>query len=115
MRYRMSKPPDVVEKIRDEAQAVYSRITKRQKPQMRLPIRALNNVTYHPREGYFQLRGRQKVRTLTVGTVKTFAQTLKMLAMSKDLVQTARHSTKREAYYQAYNWGEAAFAAQDES
>ncbi len=38
-----------------------------------------------------------------------------MMAMSQDLIRTGRHSTKREAYYQAYNWGEAAFAAQEES
>ena len=38
-----------------------------------------------------------------------------MLAMSKELIRTGKHSTKREAYYQAYNWGEAAFAAQEES
>ncbi len=107
--------PDVVAKIRDEAQTVYRRIRRKQKPQMKLPIRALSNVRYRPRPGYFQLRGRHKVRTLTVGTVKTFAQTLKMLAMSKELIGSGRHSTKREAYYQAYNWGEAAFASQDES
>ena len=35
--------------------------------------------------------------------------------MSKELISTGRHSTKREAYYQAYNWGEAAFAGQEES
>jgi DNA topoisomerase VI subunit A len=106
---------DVVARIRDEAQEVYQRIHRRQKPQMKLPVRSLANVKYHPREGYFQLRGRNKVRTLTVSTVKTFAQTLKMLAMSKELITTSRHSTKREAYYQAYNWGQAAFAEQDES
>jgi len=106
---------DVVARIRDEADTVYKRIQRKQKPQMKLPIRALSNVRYRPGAGFFQLRGRNKIRTLTVGTVKTFAQTLKMLAMSKDLVGTGRHSTKREAYYQAYNWGEAAFAAQDES
>jgi DNA topoisomerase-6 subunit A len=109
------KAPNVVAKVRDEARVVYDRIRRRQKPQMKLPIRALSNVTYRPREGFFQLRGRSKVRTLSVSTVKTFAQTLKMLAMSKDLVETGRHSTKREAYYQAYNWAEAAFAGQDES
>ena len=107
--------PDVIEKIRGEAQEVYSRISKKQKPQMKLPLRALSNVKYKPDPGYFQLSGKSKVRTLTVGTVKTFAQTLKMLAMSKDLIHTKRHSTKREAYYQAYNWGQAAFAAQEES
>ncbi len=110
-----SKAPNVVAKIRDEAKVVYGRIQRKQKPQMKLPIRALSNVSYRPRQGFFQLRGRSKVRTLTASTVKTFAQTLKMLAMSKDLVETGRHSTKREAYYQAYNWGEAAFAEQGES
>ena len=105
----------VIAKIDGEARTVYTRIAKRQKPQMKLPIRSLANVKYRPKEGFFQLSGRNKIRTLTVGTVKTFAQTLKMLAMSKELIRTARHSTKREAYYQAYNWGEAAFAAQDES
>jgi len=106
---------EVVEKIRQQAQAVHTRITRREKPQMKLPIRSLSNVKYRPQPGYFQLRGKSKVRTLTVSTVKTFAQTLKMLAMSKDLIHTQRHSTKREAYYQAYNWGEAAFSAQEES
>ncbi len=106
---------DVVEKIRSEAQRVYRRIHRKQKPQMKLPIRALSNVRYRPSVGYFQLRGHNKVRTLTVGTVKTFAQTLKMLAMSVDLLKTKKHSTKREAYYQAYNWDQAAFASQEES
>jgi DNA topoisomerase-6 subunit A len=110
-----SSPDVVIEKIRQEAQVVYRRIQRKQKPQMKLPIRALSNVKYRPKAGYFQLRGRNKVRTLTVGTVKTFAQTLKMLAMSKELIGSGRHSTKREAYYQAYNWGEAAFESQDES
>jgi len=109
------KTNPVVTKIQDEAQRVYSRIRRKTKPQMSLPIRALSNVRYAARPGYFQLRGRKKVRTLTVGTVKTFAQTLKMLAMSSQLIRTAKHSTKREAYYQAYNWGDAAFGAQEES
>ncbi len=109
------KSPEVIEKIREEADDVYRRIRKNKKPQMKLPIRSLSNVNYKPSTGFFQLNGKTKIRTLTVNTVKTFAQTLKMLAMSKDLIGTARHSTKREAYYQAYNWGAAAFAAQEES
>ena len=106
---------NVVTKIDAEAREVYERIRRRAKPQMKLPIRALSNVKYRPQAGYFQLNGRNKVRTMTVGTVKTFAQSLKMMAMSKELIRTERHSTKREAYYQAYNWGDAAFAAQEES
>jgi DNA topoisomerase-6 subunit A len=38
-----------------------------------------------------------------------------MLAMSKELIGSQRHSTKREAYYQAYNWQQAAFSEQEES
>ena len=104
-----------VKRIVAEAEQVAQRIRQRQKPQMKLPIRALANVRYHPRSGYFRLNGRKKVRTLTVATVRTFAQTLKMLSMSLELIRTGRHSTKREAYYQAYNWQQAAFAAQEES
>ena len=106
---------NVLRKIRGEARQVHDRIERRQKPQMKLPIRALSNVKYRLKAGYFQLRGRNKIRTLTVATVKTFAQTLKMLAMSRELIRSGRHSTKRETYYQAYNWGEAAFSAQEES
>ncbi|MCD4825595.1 MAG: DNA topoisomerase IV subunit A [Phycisphaerae bacterium] len=109
-----SSPP-ILKKIDSEAKDVHAKINKKSKPEMKLPIRSLSNVKYRPKEGYFQLLGKNKIRTLTVNTVKTFAQTLKMLAMSKDLVETGRHSTKREAYYQAYNWGAAAFAGQEES
>lgn len=112
---KKSTAPAVVEQIVAEASTVRSKIDAGDKPQMKLPIRSLSNVKYRPRVGHFQLQGKNKIRTLTVNTVKTFAQTLKMLAMSKDLVETEKHSTKREAYYQAYNWGEASFAGQDES
>ncbi|MBN1554486.1 MAG: DNA topoisomerase IV subunit A [Phycisphaerae bacterium] len=112
---KKNQPSPVVRKIVAEAADVHDKIRRRDKPQMKLPIRSLANVKYRPAAGHFQLQGKNKIRTLTVNTVKTFAQTLKMLAMSKDLVETERHSTKREAYYQAYNWGEAAFSGQDES
>lgn len=109
------KKTDVTSDIYSQAKGVYDKITRKQKPQMKLPIRSLSNVKYRPSPGYFQLKGRNKIRTLTVGTVKTFAQTLKMLGMSLELIKSGRHSTKREAYYQAYNWGEAAFGGQEES
>jgi len=109
------KQPEATEKIKDQARGIYGRIRRRQRPKMKLPVRALSNVRYRPATGFLQLRGRNKTRTLTVGTVKTFAQTLKMLAMSMELIESGRHSTKREAYYQAYNWAEASFSSQEES
>jgi DNA topoisomerase-6 subunit A len=105
----------VLRKIRDEASKVYQSIMRRQKPTMRLPVRALNNVRYTPKVGHFELIGKKKERTLTVSTVKTFAQTLKMMSLSKELVEEDDIASKREAYYISKNWGDARFDEQPES
>ena len=60
-------------------------------------------------------RAKRKERTLTVNTVKTFAQTLRMMALSKQLVETDDIATKREAYYVSKNWDDARFVEQPES
>ena len=62
----MSK--NVVPKIQKEAKAVEESILKRKKPSLRFPIRSLANVRYLEKEGYFEIRGRKKERTLTVNT-----------------------------------------------
>jgi DNA topoisomerase-6 subunit A len=54
-------------------------------------------------------------RTLSVNTVKSFAQTLKMMSLSKQLVDEDDFATKREAYYVSKNWEEAKFDEQPES
>jgi DNA topoisomerase-6 subunit A len=90
-------------------------INKKRKPELKMPVRALSNVTYDPKKGFFEIGKDKKVRTLTVATVKTFAQTLKMMALSKELVQSNDFATKRDAYYQSKNWGDARFDEQAES
>src|SRR5258705_1355803 len=109
----MSK--NVVPQIQKEAKAVEESILKRKKPSLRFPIRSLANVRYLAKEGYFEIRGKKKERTLTVNTVKTFAQTLRMMALSKALVETDDIATKREASYVSKNWDEARFLEQTES
>jgi DNA topoisomerase-6 subunit A len=47
--------------------------------------------------------------------VKTFAQTLKLMALSKELVESDDIATKREAYYVSKNWEDARFLEQIES
>lgn len=101
--------------IQDSAKSIHTKILKSQKPTMSTPIRSLSNVKYHEKKGYFEMLGRNKLRTLTVSTVKTFAQTLKMMALSKELIDTDDMATKREAYYISKNWGKAGFAEQTES
>lgn len=105
----------VGEKIINTAKSIQDKILKKQKPTMSTPVRSLGNVKYLPKSGHFEIAGKNKVRTLTVGTVKTFAQTLKMMSLSKELIDTNDMATKREAYYISKNWGKAGFAEQPES
>ncbi|MBR9676828.1 DNA topoisomerase IV subunit A [Candidatus Woesearchaeota archaeon] len=111
----MNKKEEVINKIKDQATDVYQTIIKRQKPELEMPIRALSNVTYDPKKGFFELNGAMKKRTLTVNTIKTFAQTLRLMGLSQQLVKTNDIATKREAYYISKNWGDASFSEQTES
>ncbi len=104
-----------IRKIDSTADSVHKSILKKKTPRLLFPLRSLSNVKYNPKQGYFQMRGKKKERTLTVSTVKTFAQTLRMMALSKDLVRQDDIATKREAYYVSKNWGEARFDEQPES
>lgn len=105
----------VSKKIKEIAENIYSSIIKKKQPNISAPLRALNNVRYDDKLGYFELTGKEKTRTLTVGSVKTFAQTLRMMALSKELVEKNDIATKREAYYVSKNWGDARFSEQPES
>jgi len=102
-------------RIRGSAEQIESDILRNRRPTLQLPVRSLQNVLYQPGKGFFSLGKKRKARTLTVGTVKTFAQTLKMIATSKSLVDSQEIATKREMYYISKNWGEARFLEQDES
>jgi len=102
-------------KIKASAKQVYDKILKRKKPDMKFPLRSLSNVNYDPKKGYFELKGNYKERTLTVNTVKTFAQTLRLMALSKEILEKDDIATKREAYYVSKNWGDAKFSEQPES
>lgn len=84
-------------------------------PDMVMPQRNLSNVTYDIKAGYFELKGNMKTRTLDVNSVKTFAQTLRLMALAKEMVSDEDFATKREAYYVSKNWGEAKFNEQRES
>ena len=103
------------DKIKKIANMVYSTILKKKQPELQMPLRSLSNVQYDPKDGYFELMGKTKERTLTASTIKTFAQTLRMMALSKNITETNDMATKREAYYVSKNWGEARFKEQPES
>jgi DNA topoisomerase VI subunit A len=106
---------ETVRRIEKTAAEIHKTILKHLKPSMRFPMRSLSNVKYDPKQGHFEMRGKRKIRTLTVSTVKTFAQTLRMMALSRELAQNDDIATKREAYYVSKNWEEARFDEQPES
>jgi DNA topoisomerase-6 subunit A len=104
-----------VQRIVDTASQVHSKILKSQKPDLKSPVRALSNVRYDVKKGYFEIGRGMKIRTLTVNTVRTFAQTLRMMGLSKEMIDASTFATKREAYYVSKNWEEAHFNEQPES
>ena len=104
-----------VKKIVGAARDVHDHILKRKKPDLEFPVRSLRNVQYSKKQGYFSIGGQKKVRTLTVNTVKGFAQTLRMMGLSKEMIETNDFATKRDAYYQSKNWEDARFDEQSES
>jgi len=101
--------------IVEQARQIHKQVLAGRKPTLKFPVRSLANVSYRPRVGYFELKGRKKERTLMVSTVKTFAQTLRMMALSNELIAADDIATKREAYYVSKNWGPARFKEQPES
>ncbi len=84
-------------------------------PDIKLPVRSLDNVIYDKARGYFELGDARKERTLTVTTARSFAQTLRLMATARTMVEHNDFATKREVYYISKNWGECRFDEQAES
>lgn len=105
----------VITGIKDIAKDIFTHIKGKRQPELKSPLRSLSNVRYDPKDGYFELDSKFKLRTLTANSIKTFAQTLRMLSLSKNLIETDDIATKREAYYVSKNWGDARFNEQTES
>ena len=105
----------VISQIVDTARAVETKINGLKKPEMKFPLRNLSNVRYSARKGHFEMLGKKKERTLSVSTVKSFAQTMRMIALSKQMIETDERASKRDAYYQTKAWAEARCDEQPES
>jgi DNA topoisomerase-6 subunit A len=104
-----------IELIDTTAASVRDSIERGELPAIELPVRSLANVDYDAEKGYLELGEATKTRTLTVNTVRSFAQTLRLMAASRQMVESDDFATKREAYYISKNWGECRFDEQAES
>ncbi len=97
------------------AAEIHHSITSGELPAIEVLVRGLKNVTYDSQKGYLKLGDAHKHRTLNVNTVRAFAQTLRLMATSRTMIQSNDFATKREAYYVSKNWGECRFDGQNES
>ena len=89
---------------------------KKKKPEMQFPVRSLSNVKYDTKVGHFEILGKVVTRSLSYNTVKTFAQSMRLLATTKnELLDKDDIAGKREVYYNSKGWGECRFDAQPES
>ncbi len=104
-----------IELIDDTAGSIRDSIERGELPEIELPVRGLANVNYDAAKGYLELGDATKTRTLTVNTVRSFAQTLRLMAASRQMVESDDFATKREAYYISKNWGDCRFDEQAES
>lgn len=111
----MTKKNTVSEKIVGIAKNLFGQIKKNKAPELLTPIRSLSNVAFDKKKGFFSMLDKVKRRALTASTIKSFAQTLRMMGLSKELLGSNDTATKREAYYVSKNWGDARFADQTES
>lgn len=113
---RKRKSADISSQITSEADRMYGEVKKRGATSMKFPVRSLSNVEFNQEEGYLKLAGRTTERKLSYVTVKTFAQSLRMIAEAKKLIDSDDIASKREMYYVAKgDWGECKFGEQSES
>ena len=110
-----------------QAEGIYGEIKSGRRPSLRVPIRSLSNVSFSPRKGFFTIGDKVSKRTLSYQTVKPFAQSVRMMAFAKHLIETDDFASKREVYYTSKGspsgaakpgnagWGPASFKEQDES
>ncbi len=83
--------------IVDCAMRIHTDVKKNERPSLKYPVRSLSNVHYDGEGGTFVLNGRMSTRDLSYTTAKTFAQSIRMMSLSKQLVETDDSATKREA------------------
>ena len=104
-----------IELIDATAGSIRDSIERGELPDIELPLRSLANVSYNADRGYLELGDATKTRTLTVNTVRSFAQTLRLMSAARQMVESDDFATKREAYYISKNWGDCRFDEQAES
>jgi DNA topoisomerase-6 subunit A len=122
----LSRSP-AMKSLISQAKDIHEEIKGGRRPSLRVPVRSLSNVTFSARKGFFAIGKKVSKRTLSYQTVKPFAQSVRMMAFAKHLINTDDFASKREVYYTSKGstkkgvdasqagWGPASFKEQSES
>ena len=122
---KLSRSP-AMKGLISQAKDIHDEIKGGRRPSLRVPVRSLSNVTFSPRKGFFTIGKKVSKRTLSYQTIKPFAQSVRMMAFSKHLINTDDFASKREVYYTSKGstkkgedaaqagWGPASFKEQSE-
>ncbi|MCL4399522.1 DNA topoisomerase IV subunit A [Candidatus Parvarchaeota archaeon] len=95
---KRKKTADILKKL---GYGVYSEIEKSENPYFSIPTRGLSNVKYSEEKRILTLgSGLSRRYFLNVGHVRKFIQTVAMAALSKELVESDKHTSLRSAFYQ---------------
>jgi len=83
--------------IQGIAKGVYSKILKKKSPELVSPLRSLSNVKYDAKDGYFELLGKKKKRSLTAATVKSFSAALERAWAQSSALETMGNEARAAA------------------
>ena len=76
-------------------------IFKKKQPVLKIPVRSLSNVVFNKKTQSLQLGNKKADRNFfNISHAKKFLQTIEVAAVSKELVETGKHASLRDVFYQ---------------
>jgi DNA topoisomerase VI subunit A len=93
---------DIRKKLIELGKKVVNDILKNKNPAIDVPVRAISNVVYDEKTKMLSLGEKIAQRFFfNVGHSKKFLQTLEVAAISKSLLEVAKHASLRDVFYMA--------------
>ncbi len=90
-----------ISQLEDLGNGIYKEIERGQNPYLIVPTRGLANVKYSKEKGILTLgESTSKRYFLNVGHVRKFVQTVAVASLSKNLIQSDKHTSLRDVFYQ---------------
>lgn len=107
---------EVLEKIDEIAEKIYTDLTKTHIPQLSLPTRAKSNIYFNEKLNVWKYGKHSIERSAkSLDGAYMLLRTMYMADFIKEMIKVNKSSTLREMYYISEGWDLAKFSSQDES